>query len=280
MTRRSLIRTSISTALLLVAATVTEAVAIVVAPTAVYLNDENPATAVSLYNPTEVPEEVSVDVVFGYPTTDADGNVRMAMDTVGNDPRSAAGWIRVLPRRLVVPPGERRAIRLLAQPPAGLEDGEYWTRLVFTSRGQQVPVSGADASAGVQVGLSLEVRTITALSYRRGEVRTGLEVRDFEPRIHGDSLILHPDFVRRHEAAYIGRLDLELLDGDGETARSWMQQLAVYRDYHRRFAYDVSGVPAGEYQLRMRVSTEREDVPAQARLATVPIEVIAPVWRP
>ncbi|HSG49774.1 MAG TPA: hypothetical protein VLA43_18265, partial [Longimicrobiales bacterium] len=173
--------------------------AIAVAPTAVYVSDARPASAVTLYNPSPVPEEVTVDVFFGYPTTDAEGRVLLHVDTTGQDPRSAVEWIRVLPRRLVVPPEERRVVRLLARPPAGTPDGEYWARLVFTSRGQRLPVEGVPDSAGVQVGLALEVRTIIALAYRKGEVTTGIRVDRFQPVIQGDSLVVWPEMIREGE---------------------------------------------------------------------------------
>jgi hypothetical protein len=274
------LRAGACTALLLGGALVTEVMAIVVAPTGVYMTDRNPAAAVTLYNPTDIPEEVSVETLFGYPTTDEDGNVRMAMDPEGRDPRSAAGWIRALPRRLVVPPGERRTVRLLAQPPAEIPDGEYWTRLVFTSRGQKLPVEGVPDSSGVQVGLNLAVRTVIAATFRKGEVSTGMEVLNFEPRIEGDSLVVHPHMIRQGNAAYIGLAEFSLVNEAGEEARAWTAQIAAYRDYARRFAYDVSDLPSGEYRLTFRLSTEREDIALADRLATVPVELSAPVALP
>ncbi|MEJ2539878.1 MAG: hypothetical protein P8188_07915 [Gemmatimonadota bacterium] len=275
---RSLARSLSWTTLLLALGLVTEAVAIVVAPTAIYLDDADPAAVIQLYNPSSRPEEVSVEALFGFPTTDEEGRLRLDL-VEGDDPRSAAEWVRVLPRRLVVPPGERRAVRLLAQPPAGLADGEYWTRLVFTSRGQEIPVGGADAE-GVQVGLGLEVRTIIALTYRKGAVSTGLEVRGFDPHIQGDSLVVRPELLRRENGAFIGLMELSLLDADSIPVRQWNEQVAVYRTYHRRFAYDVHGLPRGEYRLVARLGTEREDVDPKDRLVTPAVELVAPVVLP
>ena len=81
----SFLRTAAWTAALLAGTLVTDGLAIVVAPTAVYLTERTPGAAVSLYNPSEVPEEVSVDVIFGYPTTDEQGNVRYWTDIVVNE---------------------------------------------------------------------------------------------------------------------------------------------------------------------------------------------------
>lgn len=268
------------TLVLLVGSAATRVMAIAVAPTAVYVSDGRPATAVTLYNPSSTPEEVEVDILFGYPTTDEEGRVFLHVDSAGEDPRSAVEWIRVLPRRLVVPPEERRVVRLLARPPAGTPDGEYWARLAFTSRGQQIPVDGAPDSAGVQVGLSLEVRTIISLSYRKGEVTTGIEVEEFQPDIRGDSLVVWPELVRQGAGAYIGRIVYSLLDPEGREVRAWEEQVAVYRDFRRRYSYPVGDLASGTYRLVMRLSTDREDIPEADRLVTLPVEVTAEVRRP
>lgn len=275
-----LMKATVWTLLFTVAAAVGKAMAIAVAPTAVYLSDSRPGQAITLYNPSTVPEEVEVGAFFGYPTTDPEGRVLLHVDSAGDDPRSAVPWIRALPRRLVVPPGERRTVRVLARPPADMGIGEYWARLVFTSRGQRVPVAGVPDSGDVRVGLDLEVRTVIAASFRRGQVRTGIRVEDFSPVIQGDSLVVRPNLVREGNAAYIGALAWRLEDGEGNEVASWTEQVAVYREYHRRYAYDVASLPAGSYRLTLRLSTEREDIDEADRLPTVPVEMDAEVIKP
>lgn len=259
---------------------IVEVSAVVVAPTGVYLDAERPAAAINLYNPSSVPEEVSVDAFFAYPATDSAGNVFLSTGGEEEAARSAAGWIQALPRRLVVPPGERRVVRVLAQPPAGTPNGEYWARLVFTSRGQQLPVGGIADSSRVQVGLNLEVRTVIALTYRQGTVETGLRVGTLEPVIAGDSLIVQPGFERDGEGAFIGRVFVDLMDLEGRVLRSWEEQLAVYGRYDRRYAYDVADLPTGTYRVSLRLDTEREDVPADFRLPFTPVERVSEVVRP
>jgi len=279
-TLRGMRRILCSTLVVALGAMAVEAVAVVVAPTAVVLSDARPAGAISLYNPSARPEEVSVEAVFGYPTTDERGGLYLLLDEEGGDTRAASGWIEALPRRLVVPPGERRTVRLLGRPPAGIPEGEYWSRLVVTSRGQRLPVGGVTDSSSVQVGLDLEVRTIIALTYRKGEVTTGVDVHGFAPEMRSDSLVFRPDLKRRGNGAYIGLMEVLLTDEAGEEVGRWREQVAVYRTYHRRYAYDVASLPPGRYQLRLRLSTEREDVPAGDRLDTEPLTVSAAVTKP
>lgn len=279
MTPRLFFRSLLLAGLLLTVAMVGQVVAIVVAPTAVYMTDADPAAAVTLYNGSDRAEEVRVETIFGFPVTTDSGTVELFTDTVGADPRSAADWIQALPRRLVVPPGERRVVRLLARPPADASDGEYWARLVFEARGQELPVGGVDDTTEVSVGLDLQVRTIIAATYRKGDVRTGVSIEDFEPRIESDSLVVRPRFVREGNAAFIGRFEARLIDAGGRTVRSWDANVAVYEDHHRRWAWDVADVAPGSYEVLIRMSTERDDIAPGDRLPAVPVVRTAPVQR-
>jgi hypothetical protein len=258
-----------------------EAVAIVVAPTAVYMTQRTPSASVTLFNPGTVPEEVSVEVLFGFPETDDEGNLFLWLAEEGSDdPRSAADWIQAFPRRLVVPPGGRQVIRIMARPPDDLPEGEYWSRLAFTSVGQQVPVEGVPDTAAVRVGVDLRVRTVIAGTFRKGEVATGLRVEDFEPLILGDSLELAPRLVREGNGAYIGRMEVRLEDAGGNALREWEGQVAVYDELRRRLRYDVADLPPGSYRLRLSFSTDREDIPREHQLQGEAVEVVREVAKP
>jgi hypothetical protein len=260
---------------------VTEAVAIVVAPTAVYMSHRSPSASVTLFNPGTVPEEVSVEAVFGYPATDEDGNIYLLVaEDSASDPRSAAPWIQAFPRRVVVAPGARQIIRVVGRPPADLPEGEYWSRLVFTSRGQQIPVGGVPDTMDIRIGLNLEVRTIIASTYRKGDVHTGVRVEELDPVLRSDSLVIMPRLVREGNAAYIGQLEVRLEDPAGATAAEWQAQVAVYRELQRRLAWDVSHLPSGRYTLRLRLATDRDDIPREHRLATEPVERVLEVVKP
>jgi hypothetical protein len=281
MSRAIRIRALIVAGLLIGALLVTEGVAIVVAPTAVYMNHRSPSASVTLFNPGTAPEEVSVEAVFGHPATDEEGNLYLYVsEDPQSDPRSAAPWIQAFPRRVVVAPGTRQIIRIVGRPPADLPDGEYWSRLVFTSRGQQIPVAGVPDTADIRVGLRLEVRTVIASTYRKGEVQTGVRIEGLDPVIRPDSLVLMPRLVQEGNAAYIGRLEVRLEDPSGATAAEWQAQVAVYRELQRRLAWDVSHLPAGSYTLRLRLSTDRDDIPREHRLATEPVERALEVVKP
>jgi P pilus assembly chaperone PapD len=247
--------------------------AIVVAPHHVFIDHRTRSGVLYLFNPGDRPEEVTVELVFGYPVSDSAGNVSVQLieDPSPEEP-SAAGWMRAFPRRARVAPGQRQAVRLLAQPPLSLADGEYWTRVVVASRPTEPPVTAADT--GVRVGLTLEVRTVIPVTYRKGAVSTGVDVTGLQTAVEGDSVVVRVGMRRLGSAAYLGTMRLALRDTLGVARAEWDQHVAVYHDLLRRASLPVAGLPPGTYNLHLRIDTERSDLEARNVLSAQPLEAI------
>jgi len=245
---------------------------VVVAPHAVFMSHRTRAGVVELYNPEGRPVEVAISLLFGYPVTDSAGHLLLhAPDSVTPNQPSATEWITALPRRVVIPALTRQTIRLLGRPPPGLRDGEYWTRLVVAAKGAALPVSGVDTTSGVQVGLTLEVRTIIPVYYRKGAVESGVRVSDLRTELEPDSIAVRARLVRTGNAVFLGTVRGTLLNAARRTVSGFAVPLAVYYDIEPRFAMSRAGLPPGQYLLRLEVSSERTDIPVEQllRAATV-----------
>jgi hypothetical protein len=250
--------------------------AVLVAPHAVFIDARTRTGLVYLINTGTTAEEVTVETKFGYPDTDSAGGIFVRMvDEPTPDAPSAAAWIRPFPRRVVVRPGERQVVRLLAQPPAGLPEGEYWTRLVVTSRGAQVAVQGGDSV--VRAGISLVVSTIISVTYRNGQVQTGIRLDEFRAEDGGDSLVAWVGLTRQGNAAYLGTTWIRLRDAAGRVVKEWETPTAVYYSLHRRFAFPLDSVAPGAYTAQLEVTTARSDLPATNILRAAPVEQSNPV---
>ncbi len=246
---------------------------VMVAPHAVFMTSRTNSGVVTLYNPNTEAAEVTIATFFGYPETDTLGQLRlrgmptsdsagrMVLPPAGADSGkpSAARWIQAFPRRLTVAPRERQTIRLLASPPPGLPDGEYWVRLVIAVKGGVVPVTGV-ADTGIKIGLSLEVRTIIGVNYRKGAVQTGVAVRRLRAAVVGDSLEVWPRLERQGNAAFIGTVRGVLVDSAGKEHAKFAYPLGVYYVMEPRLMASVGVLPAGRYWLKLSVDTDREDL--------------------
>jgi hypothetical protein len=244
--------------------------AILVAPHAVFMDHRSRTGQVFLVNTGDAAEEVSIELKYGYPATDSTGTVFIRLiDQPDSTEPSAAAWIKAYPRRAVLAPGQRQVVRLLATPPAGLPDGEYWSRIIATSRGSKVAVVGGDST--VSAGLSLELRTIISLSYRKGAVHTGVTVTDLRATREGDSLVVWFGAERQGNAAFLGTLTYRLVDAAGNVREEWESPVAVYHPLSRRYVFPVDSVPAGRYTLRMSLTTARSDLDQRNILPAEPV---------
>ena len=246
---------------------------VLVAPHAVIMDHRTRSGSLTLYNPGDDPVEVAFSSFFGYPVSDSIGGFELrTIDQPGANYPSAAGWIDAFPKRMLLGPKERQTVRLLARPPAGLADGEYWARLVVSAKGGTVPVEGVADSAGVRVALALEVRTIVPLQYRKGRVETGVRTSALAATVEKDSLAVRLRLDRTGNAAFLGTVRGALVDSTGKVVASVSTPLAVYYDMEPRITAPLpaAGLPAGLYRLKVDVAAQREDLPPELVLATPP----------
>jgi len=258
---------------------------VLVAPQGVFIDHRTRSGSIELYNPGTEPAEVSISTIFGYPVTDSVG--RMTLYTAASPDSgapSAAAWITAFPKRLTLAPQQRQTVRLLARPPQGLADGEYWTRLVVEAKGGRVPVTGEADSVGIHVGLALEVRTIIALLYRKGGVRTGVEISGLRAGLVGDTLQVRARLARTGNAAYVGQVHGALVDRGGREVAEFSVPTAVYYAVEPRYALGTGTLPPGRYTLKLSVSTTRDDVDSATLLrsaaASDSVEVTVPPRSP
>jgi hypothetical protein len=234
---------------------------VMVAPHAVYIDHRVRSGSVLLYNPGTEPVEVTISTLFGYPVTDSTGSIVLrTVDAPDSTLPSALAWIQAFPRRLTVAPLERQTVRLLARPPVGLADGEYWVRLMIAAKAGQVPIVGVSDTTGIQVGLTLEVRTIIGIAYRKGPVTTRIALSNVRAQLRGDTLVTWSRLVRQGNAAFVGTVRGTVVDSTGATRASFATPLGVYFTMEPRIANVIGKLPKGRYWLRYEVVAEREDL--------------------
>jgi hypothetical protein len=182
---------------------------------------------------------------------------------------SAMEWMRVFPRRLVLQPGQRQVVRVMVQPPADLPEGEYWARILISSRGGQPPIEQTDGEVSMQ--LNVETVLVMAANYRQGAVTTGANVVAASVERTGHDLELQVDLERTGNAALLGRLEAEVVDARGTiVARGW-DDVAVYRSMRRRIPLQPPAEATGPLTVRMRIIPERDDIPSGSILPFAPI---------
>ncbi len=240
------------------------------------LTPSSPGGAVTVVNAQDTDAEFSVELHFGYATTDAAGQPRVELQDSA-DSASAAGWIRAYPERFALRAGARRTVRFLAHAPDNLPDGEYWARITVRARPldddrtEKVDARVGSDTSSPTVRLVLETATVLPVFYRKGAVTTSLAVDSVTARVDGDSVDVRASLTRLGNAAYLGVAQLSVRDSAGREIGSLQKNLAVYRTASPRWR-----VPARELGARsnltvaLMITTNRNDVPKNVVLRATP----------
>jgi hypothetical protein len=232
----------------------------------------------TLYNPNPLPEEIEISFAFGYPQSDSLGNVTVPLtDSVPPNEPGATPWLRAFPRRLILQPGQQQVVRILAQPPEGLADGEYWSRVLVTATGGKPPVE-QQVQPDVKVAITMRTIVVASLNYRKGEMTTGVRTvhASAVPKDRGVEFVV--DLERTGNAAYLGRIRVELQDRNGKTIAHEEDIVSIYRTLRRRFELPVTDTASlAGARIRYVLDTERPEL-GQANIIMAPtFEAAVPV---
>jgi len=232
------------------------------APSFVFIDENSGVGNLYLSNRSEQPFEVSVSFLFGYPDSDAEGNLVMNYD----DPAAFAAhgldsMIRVFPRSFVLREGEQRTVRIHVIPDYRNKEGFFYTRLKVMAKPLTPEVTG-EVTEGIGTRISFNFEQVTAVFYKRGQVSTGLAIKQLDA-IQVDTILqLRTHLQRLGNAPFLGSMIAKLKDAAGNTVAETQSTTTAYFDVIRRMDLNVSRVPAGQYTLEMTFETRRNDMMA------------------
>jgi hypothetical protein len=241
---------------------------------AVYIDSQSRSSALTLFNPGDRTEEIRIDFAFGYPQTNESGEIVVPLtDTAPAGEPSALSWLSAFPQRLRLEPGERQVVRLIARPPDGIAEGEYWARVMVHAEGGQQPIESNQDGVALQIDVKTVI--VVAVNYRNGDVGTGITIDDASATLQGDSLIHEFHVTRTGNAAYLGRVVIEGLDQNGDVVQEFEDLLPVYTSMYRR----IPTLSPGESiaSVRYTFDTRRDDLPAEGPLPTETVVREVPV---
>ncbi len=236
---------------------------VLVAPTVIFITDRGRTGRMEVQNPTAQPREVSIHFAYGLPTSDSLGNVSVMLQDSGIvDPRSAVDWVKAFPRKLVIPPGATQVVRLVANPPANLPDGEYWARIVVRSQEGETNIPVPTAEGAITTKLNMIMQTAIMLKYRKGAVNSQIELKGVQASMNDSAVAVMVDLTSTGNASYVGTLNCRLLDADKRELLQMRCDLAVYRDLKRRVDMPIRNIAGKQpYRVDVSVSTDgRSDI--------------------
>lgn len=253
------VRTFLAVLLLIVVAN-TAFSQISLAPTSLYIHSDTNIGTMYVSNNSEQPQEVSINLAFGYPGSDNAGNMIMLYeDSAAYEKFALNDWVRVFPRTFVIPPGQQQTVRIQVRPKKGIADGVYWTRIKVLSNPQTPEVVQAVAE-NISTRITFKFEQVIAAFYLSGKTTTGLSIQGVESIQDGTKVSLLTKVQRTGNSPFIGTMRAELYDGNGNMVRQQETTTAIYFDAVRRIEMDAGGLSAGTYQAKITFETRRGDV--------------------
>ncbi len=239
-----------------------------IAPTSLFLNDSNQTGRYIVLNNSLDPVEAEIELLYGYPHTNDDGEVFFKRyEQVPESEPSALEWIRAYPRHFIIEPGERQIVRLVARPPSGLPPGEYWVRPAIVT---QTPfqIDTASLSEDITANINMRRRNILSLNYRRGQVQPDIQTGVLSAAHSPEGGVrIEADLHRKGNGAYLGHAVIRVFDNSNEMIYSSEREIAVYKDQMRAYHIPAEIFSPGEYTVEMELTTSKRK---EVRLIHVP----------
>ncbi|HAC16272.1 MAG TPA: hypothetical protein DCE78_10080 [Bacteroidetes bacterium] len=248
-----------------------------IAPVFVFMNDGNSFGSFVVMNGSNQNQEIAVDFLFGYSSTDSLGNGFMVYDdSVAYEKFAATDWVRAFPRTFIIEPGQRQTVRITARPPTGLADGMYWTR-IRTASNPQAPSIDDLAVEGLRTQITFRFEQVTALFYKKGALSTNLRLTNIQGDRTENGFSALVDIQRTGNAPFFGTANVKLRNTSNEIVAENVFPVSVYFDGTRRFTLP-DNVPNGTYTLDITFVSQRSDMPNNDIVQVNPVSLSGQIF--
>jgi len=233
-----------------------------IAPTQVFIHDKQGAGEIFLTNTSDVPQEISFEMTFGYPASTENGRISMVYnDSLKRDQHGLDEHVRLFPSRVVIPPRWSQTVRIQILSMADKPDGVYWTRLMVSSSPVTPDVGDRNAD-GITTDIEYVLEQNIPLFYRHGKNSTGIEVVDVE-KIYDNSskkLVVTPEIERTGNSPYLGTMYASLFDKSG--SKLDQKEIPAYFYYldWRRLTFEQIDASKGPFRLDLEFKTHRKSI--------------------
>ncbi len=235
---------------------------VTIAPTNIFISDNSKFGTYMVINGSNEPQEIAIEFFFGYSTTDKEGNrANITGDSLMTAKHSITQNVRAFPQNFVLAPNQRQIVRLrITGNTRELNDGTYWSRVKTSSNPetQQVEVG---TTSDVSARVAIKIEQVTGLFYTVGTTTTGIEVQEVRTSL-GDNNILTvlTDYKRTGNSPFLGSISTTLINSSNQEVKQAFVSTSVYFDGTNRQTLDLTGLPTGEYKIKVQFESQRGDV--------------------
>lgn len=235
-------------------------------PQVVFLDAKNRTGQITILNTNEDPKEIIISLEFGYPGYDSLGNHAMILgDTVPQAKISAAPYVKVFPKRLLLQPKEDQVVKFMLRNTSKLKDGIYTCRINILSKN---PPEEIDTTYTDEISAKLDIQFTlrAALILRKGKLNCNLDITNTEYKVDSNNVDIIFDFKRSGNSPFLGTAELSISDLDGNEIASLKEPTPIYFDSRKSFKFRKSQFVNKKYRVNLLMSNEHKDIPENFKI--------------
>ncbi|MCX6305176.1 MAG: hypothetical protein NT040_09415 [Bacteroidetes bacterium] len=243
-----------------------------ISPPYVSVDGKSGVGNIYITNNSAQPQEVEISFAFGYPGSDAEGNLVMNYtDSIAFKLFAIDPIVRAFPRTFILPANQQRTIRVQIKPTPGMKDGYYFTRAKILAKPQTTEVAKTTVE-GISTKISFNFEQVIPAFYKRGKVTTGLKIEKIDATQKDSLLVIKTQLDRLGDAPFIGTMHAKLMDAKGKVVANTQTSATAYFKVLRRIDLAIARVAPGTYKLEVSFETKRSDMAASDLVQAQPVK--------
>lgn len=262
----------------------------------IVLDSATHTVPVALTNYGTAPLPVDLKLEFYKMTTDTAHNLTFKVVPSTATSRSLVKWVSGLPAKITIAPGATDTVTLTITPPATLEPGEYWGRILATSptvhamvpavvralTNQGDGVQPALVQQPTQVDFTMSMESSTKLVYRHGPVTTAMNVTTPKATwlAANGQVRTCATYAQTGSAAAMVAVRFSVRTAAGADTLVQPGSFELQGTQRVCMAFNAFALPPGRYTVALHVSNERTDLADALRSAFPAVDVTMPLVVP
>lgn len=258
--------------LILIASTVAATAQVAVLPPVVYIDPATNSGTTNLQNQGNIPKEVNISFADGFINYDNNGEAFLDTTNKKFQKYSIKPYVKVFPKKILIPPFGQQTIRFFANPPGNLSEGTYWTRLVIDARDPKKQIDSLRGQQNsIQMDFRLNVRSNSIVVFPKGNCNAVLKIAKHSIKTVGDNVNLYVDFEKTGNSPVWGTSVIEIKDPSGNIIINEKIPTQLYQNNKVKFSFAKNFFRSGNYTFKITVNNERDEVPENFRIKFSPV---------
>jgi hypothetical protein len=241
----------------------------VISPYVVLIDNKTKAGTFIISNKTEQTQEVSIFFKFGYPVTDANGNITMNYDSSGSNQFDLTSMVNAFPKKFSLKPGAKQTIRMTVKPNAGIPEGTLWTRIITSSQSKQTL---SDTSTTLSAAIDFILNQVTTVLYKNTRYENTINLGDISVTADAENLNVFTQLEVKGDNPFFSGTVIKIYDSSNNLIKENKEYFTVYYGFNKRTSFPITEFKPGKYTGEVTIiPDDNADIPKSDKPLTTPI---------